>query len=385
MELKKTKINNLVVVHDSKRIPLSSLERAKRPGCYPYYGATGILDYVDDYLFDGHYILLGEDGTVITKSGKPVLQFVYGKFWVSNHAHILTNSKLVTLDYLYYLLMNTSVTSIVTGAVQPKISQANLLNLEVFYHEDLTIQAKIAHVLKKIDEKILINDKTIANLEEQGKNLFESWFVSYEKWGGDRPSSWSDGKIGDYVTVKRGGSPRPISDYIVDEGLNWLKIADVTDVNAPFIFDIKEKIKPEGLKKTVFIKKGSLVLSNSATPGIPKIIETDTCIHDGWLYFINSKLSNEFLYLLFKCIRKQLVSLGNGSVFTNLKKDIVIEFPFPIIPEKIILDFDTIIKPYFDLMLSKTIENNNLIELRNTLLPKLMSGEIDVSKVKIEE
>lgn len=119
-------VSEVIELHDSKRIPLSSRERAALAKVYPYYGATSIMDYVDRYLFDGIYLLLGEDGTVVDNAGYPILQYVEGKFWVNNHAHILTGKNGFTVELLYLLFSLTNVASIVTGAVQPKISQANL-------------------------------------------------------------------------------------------------------------------------------------------------------------------------------------------------------------------------------------------------------------------
>lgn len=114
---------------DSKRKPMSSREREEHKGNYPYYGATSIIDYVDSYLFDDTYILMGEDGTVITADNKPVLQYIWGKFWANNHAHVLQGS-IVSNEYLYFALRNTDVKSLVTGAVQPKINQENMNKLK---------------------------------------------------------------------------------------------------------------------------------------------------------------------------------------------------------------------------------------------------------------
>lgn len=124
-------VSEIIELHDSKRIPLSSRERANLTKIYPYYGATSIMDYVDRYLFDGIYLLLGEDGTVVDDKGFPILQYVEGKFWVNNHAHIITGKNGFTVETLYLLFSLTNVRSIVTGAVQPKISQANLNNVSV--------------------------------------------------------------------------------------------------------------------------------------------------------------------------------------------------------------------------------------------------------------
>lgn len=124
-------LGDIVDLEDSKRIPLNSRDRAQHKGPYPYYGATAIMDYVDDYLFDGIRILLGEDGTVISDGGKPILQYVWGKYWVNNHAHILKASSIYPLEEIYIALSRTTIKHIVTGAVQMKISQRNLKNLRL--------------------------------------------------------------------------------------------------------------------------------------------------------------------------------------------------------------------------------------------------------------
>ena len=116
---------------DSKRIPLSGSERANRERKYPYYGAASLMDYIDEYIFDGTYILLGEDGTVVTERGTPVLQYVWGKFWVNNHAHVLKGRNGFDENSLYVLLNNTNITDIITGGVQAKINQANLNSIPI--------------------------------------------------------------------------------------------------------------------------------------------------------------------------------------------------------------------------------------------------------------
>ena len=125
-------VGDIVEIHDSKRIPLSGAQRAKmEKRIYPYYGAASLMDYVDEYIFDGKYLLLGEDGTVVDEYGYPILQYVWGKFWVNNHAHILTGKLGFNVESLWLLFKRTPVKSIVTGAVQPKISQANLRSVQV--------------------------------------------------------------------------------------------------------------------------------------------------------------------------------------------------------------------------------------------------------------
>ena len=246
-------------------------------------------------------------------------------------------------------------------------------------------QQKVVAILDAVYEKQQINTQLNGYLAELAQTLYNDWFRDFGHWGGRMPSHWESGVLGDYVSVKRGGSPRPIQEYLSNEGLHWLKIADVSGVNGPYILEIKEHIKEEGLRKTVHLEPGSLVLSNSATPGIPKILSIGTCIHDGWLYFPQSEFTNEWLYCYFLNIRQELVRMANGSVFQNLKTDIVKDFEI-IRPDDETLDsFQEIIAPLFGLMEACQQESKQLAALRDALLPKLMSGEIDVSKIDLTQ
>lgn len=284
--------------------------------------------------------------------------------------------------YYYFCLEETKqfVRNIAVGATMPSIN-TKLLGEVVVTFPELEQQKRISGILSAIDSKIEVNQKINDNLQQQAQALFKSWFLNYEPWDGTAPNSWLHGKLGDYANIKRGGSPRPIQEYLSDSGLRWLKISDVTGLQTPFIIDIKDHIIEEGLKKTVFLKAGSLVLSNSATPGIPKILDVDSCIHDGWLYFPESRFSNEYLYLYFKYIRQQLVNLSNGSVFNNLKTDILKGYPTILPDEETLQRFDGIIKPMFLQMQNLTRESHDLMDLRDTILPRLMSGELDVSGI----
>lgn len=123
------KIGDVVEIYDSRRIPLSNREREQREGNFPYYGATSIMDYVDDYIFDGTYLLIGEDGSVAKEDGKPFTQYVWGKFWVNNHAHVLKGKNGLSTELLKVFFDNINIKPYVTGAVQPKLNQNNLLNI----------------------------------------------------------------------------------------------------------------------------------------------------------------------------------------------------------------------------------------------------------------
>ncbi|MDU2580572.1 MAG: restriction endonuclease subunit S [Veillonella sp.] len=290
-------------------------------------------------------------------------------------------------DFIYYLVCSPlvrelAIKSMVGSSGRQRVQTDVVQNLEIMV-PDYEKQRRISGLLKSLDDKIALNNAINNNLEQQAQAIFQSWFIDYEPFGGKMPEDWTLGILGDFVEIKRGGSPRPIQEYLAEDGFRWLKISDATGITSPYILDIKEHIKESGLKKTVFLNAGSLVLSNSATPGIPKILDVDSCIHDGWLYFPKSKLSNEYLYLYFKYIRKGLVALGNGSVFTNLKTDILKNYPTALPSEGVLADFESIIQPMFEQILTLTRENHSLNLLRDTLLPKLMSGELDVTDIDL--
>jgi type I restriction enzyme S subunit len=124
-------LDSFIEILDSKRIPLASNERAKRKGNIPYYGATSIMDYVDDCIFDEILLLMGEDGSVVRNDGTPFLQYIWGKSWVNNHAHVMKSKSSLSLEALYIALLNKNVTMFVTGAVQPKINQGNLKQIPI--------------------------------------------------------------------------------------------------------------------------------------------------------------------------------------------------------------------------------------------------------------
>ena len=158
-------LSDISEIHDSKRVPLSKREREKRENIYPYYGAASLMDYVDDYIFDGEYVLMGEDGTVVDANGYPILQYVWGKFWVNNHAHVLTGKEPFSNHYLYLLLKTTNVSHMVTGAVQPKINQKNLNSLKCIIPN--------TKLLNKFNSLVRYKFEIIKNLSEEKQDLIE--------------------------------------------------------------------------------------------------------------------------------------------------------------------------------------------------------------------
>ena len=170
-------VDDIAEFYDSMRKPLSSLERADMERIYPYYGAVSIVDYVDDFIFDGEYLLLSEDGIyVVDENGHPLLQHITGKFWANNHAHILKGKSGFNEDSLYLFLANTNMAPIVTGAAQPKINQANLKSFSITIPTSEVIENFNALIQPFFDQR-LSNEAEVKKLESL-KDLFLSRLVN---------------------------------------------------------------------------------------------------------------------------------------------------------------------------------------------------------------
>lgn len=139
---------------DRFRLPVTKASRSA--GIYPYYGANGVQDYVGEFIFDGTYLLMGEDGSVTQADGTPVLNWATGRIWVNNHAHVLAEKDGgVSLRFLYYFLQVVDIRSIVTGSAQPKLNQGNMNTIAVPVPNQGE-QRRLVGILDKFDA--LVND-----------------------------------------------------------------------------------------------------------------------------------------------------------------------------------------------------------------------------------
>ncbi len=360
-----------------------------------------------------------QQGDILVSNIRPYFK----KIWratcngtASNDVIIFCANEGVDNLYLYYLLADDRFFAyVMTGAKgtkMPRGDKKQMLQYPVNL-PPLEEQKRIAEILGSLDDKIELLQKQNKTLEDMAKAVFKSWFVDFDvvrakQKGlpkadimreyhlteelydlfpssfadsplGPIPSGWEVKKIGELVSVVRGGSPRPIQKFLSKEGLPWLKISDATASPTKFITHIEQCIIPEGLSKTRFIKKGSLVVSNSATPGMPKFLALDTCIHDGWLFLDDYKgITKELLYYFILFNRAELVALGSGSVFTNLKTDVLKNFQI-VVPTGIIQNkLNPIFAQIDEAILLHNKQIQTLTELRDTLLPRLISGKIRV-------
>jgi len=258
----------------------------------------------------------------------------------------------------------------------------------------------IVGILGALDDKIELNRRMNETLEAMARAIFEDWFVDFgptrakmegrapylapEIWklfpdrldGDGKPEGWDVKPLSALCTLGRGASPRPIQDYMNGE-VPWIKIADATAAAGPFIFETKEKVTAAGAKMSVAVAPGDLILSNSATCGVPMFVELNGCIHDGWLYFKNLRsISKLYLFHILVELGEHLVQIADGSVQKNLNTRLVGQQRV-LIPLKAISDsFDSYANLLFAKMRQNSHEGRTLAATRDLLLPKLMSGEI---------
>jgi type I restriction enzyme S subunit len=165
---KDCKLEKIIKIYDSRRIPLSARAREKMKGQFPYYGATSIMDYINDYIFDGEYVLLAEDGSVMDSDGFPVLQYIFGKTWVNNHAHVLEASSGFSNPLLHLCLKKIPVVNMMSGSIQKKINQDNLRKTPILHPPAYLLKA-INPIVNSIYSKLIATQKEnncLANLRD---------------------------------------------------------------------------------------------------------------------------------------------------------------------------------------------------------------------------
>lgn len=373
MRFETRKLGELVINFDKKRIPLSSRQRAIHKGRYPYYGATSIMDYVDDFIFDGKYLLMGEDGTVINDNGKPILQIAAGKFWCNNHAHVLQNTELVTFEYLYYLLKSTNVQSLVTGAVQPKISQSSMNNLTLQIHKSKSEQKKIAGVLQALDDKIALNNKINENLLQQAQALYKDRFIDMNPFNGTMPMDWHQGTVSEIIELQ--DSKRiPLSSR---------ERADLAKVypyyGATSIMDYVDRYLFDGIY--LLLGEDGTVADSKGFPILQYVYGRFWVNNHAHIITGKNGFSVELLYLLFSLTSVQ--SIITGAVQPKISQANLNKVPVAIPSKKELQTLDATIQPIFAQIRNLRDENEKLAATRDTLLPKLMSGELDVSALDL--
>ena len=388
------KLKEVVEILDSKRIPVSAAERAGRDKVYPYYGAQGIVDYIDDYIFDGEYILVAEDGNNLKTLDDPIVTWASGKFWVNNHAHILGSTDKANLRYVYYYLMAHDLRGLITGSAQPKLNQHNLGQYELNL-PSREVQDEVAAFLSTIDEMIDTNRLIIAKLTSLAKTIYDYWFVQfdfpneskepYKSSGGKMiwddsliraiPENWAVSKLGIECETLLGGTPDTnVAEYWNGE-LPWLNSGEVA--NSPVVTSNKS-ITQLGLDNSAssFAKAGAVVMSITRYIR-PSVLAIDACFNQSVVAVIpNNVYHTAFIYPLMQSNIARYLQLRTGAQQPHINKEIV-DNTLVVQPPTAVLDaYYAKVEPLYEAQIDKAFENRELIALRNFLLPMLMNGQI---------
>ena len=397
------KLQEVFDIHNSKRIPLSKMERNKQVNkLFPYYGAQGIIDYVEDFLFNGEYLLVAEDGENLKTRNENIAQVANGKFWVNNHAHILSVKENFNTYYLLNKLNSMDISGYLTGTVQPKLSRRNLEQIRLNL-PDKNTQDKIGNFILKLSNKLQVNQNIIANLEELLQTLFKRWFVDFEfpdengnpykSSGGEMvdselgkiPKYWKVSNLDKIASfVSRGITPKynensDIQIPIINQKVNKGPRLDLQYIK---YFDGQNRIKKE-----LYAQKNDLLLNSLGQGTLGRIHlftrKSEEFLIDQHISIIRfDNINYSYFYYAHintDLIQGQIDSLISGStgmLMLNITKIRNLKVILP--TEELVLKYSKLVNEYFGKITQLIYENENLTQLRNTLLPKLMSGEIEI-------
>lgn len=387
MEWKEVRLGDVLINFDKKRKPLSATQRKSFQGIYRYYGAQGIIDYVKDYIFDGTYLLIAEDGENLNSRKEPIAQIVKGKFWVNNHAHIVQTNEKMNLYYLMRILNLTNISGFITGAAQPKLNQDNLNRITLTVPSRET-QDRIASILSSLDKKIETNNKINANLEEMAQAIFKNWFVDFapfkdgkfvESELGMIPEGWRVGTLSEVASfISRGISPK--YDTTTDE---WVLGQTCVRNNIVTLNNARTHLPKK--KNEKWVKQWDVLINSTGMGSLGRVgivyFDKDNVALDSHLTVV--RVDNQQLrhYIGRNLLSRQgeIENMAVGSTGqTELPRDSVKGMKIIIPNADDIEPFNKTIEAIALKIYSHLMQNQQLATLRDTLLPRLMSGEIEV-------
>ena len=364
------RLDELCEILDSKRVPLSAMQRAKRKGPYPYYGAQSVIDHVDDYLLDGEYLLVAEDGANLVTRTQDIANLVNGKIWVNNHAHILGYNGKCPLRLLGFLLNNSNISPYVTGCAQPKLNQENLRRITFSLPEKVD---EVSSILSSLDSKIENNRKICANLEAQAQALFKHWFIDFAPF---RDGKFVESELG---MIPEGWRVNTIDDFC--RVFTGKKNTNQAENNGKYPFF---SCAPNPLKSNDYLYDGYAIIiaGNGSYTGRTQLYNGKFDLYQRTYACVAKERSFDkkivFFYLVMKQTfeREKMGGTRGSSIPFIVMNDIAKQYFC--YNEYIVTEFCNIVRPILDMTQALRIESSRLSTLRDTLLPKLMSGEIKV-------
>jgi type I restriction enzyme S subunit len=366
-------LGELVDNFDGRRIPVKESDR--RPGPYPYYGASGVVDHVDGYLFDGEYLLVAEDGENLRTRRTPVAFLASGRFWVNNHAHVLKANSNADTRFLNYALSTTDIGGYITGSTMPKLTQGNLHRIPVVA-PPLAQQCRIAAILAALDDKIALNRRTSETLQMTARALFKSWFVAEARTGA---AGWRSCTIGDLAEVVGGSTPSTAEPRFWNGNHYWATPKDLAGLRTPVLLSTERTLTDAGLGQisSGLLPAGTVLMSSRAPIGYLAITEVPVAINQG---FIAMKprpgVSGLFLLHWAASSQNQILSRANGSTFLEISKSSFRPIEVHAPPADAMASFDRVVRPIHERVVANERQIGVLAEIRDALLPRLLSGQL---------
>jgi type I restriction enzyme S subunit len=395
------KLGDLTINLDTKRKPVKEADR--RPGPYPYYGASGIVDHVDGYIFDGEHLLIAEDGENLRTRQTPIAFRATGKFWVNNHAHIVVGNERASTRYLEYAVLASDITSYLTGAVMPKLTQGNMNRIEVPC-PSRDVQDQIVGILGSLDDRITLLRETNTTLEAIAQALFKSWFVDFDpvhakmrgeapegmdeatatlfpdsfedSEHGPAPKGWEFSTLGKSFELTMGQSPPGDTYNQTENGLPFYQ--GRTDFG--FRFPTK-RIYCNAPTRLAEI--GDALVSVRAPVGDVNMAIERCCIGRGVAAVRHQSGCVGYTFYAMKNLGSHFENFDSeGTIFGSINKKDFEALPVVAPNEGVLFAFDEISKA-----LDGSIEINEqkirvLVEIRDTLLPRLITGHIQMQEIK---
>jgi len=370
------KLGELCEVLDSKRKPITKRDRTE--GNYPYYGATGIVDYVGDYIFDEKLVLIGEDGAK-WNSGEKTAFIADGKYWVNNHAHVIKPIRTLLVDeWLVYYFLFKDLKEFITGLTVPKLNQSQLKNIPIPLPPLITQQK----IVEKIDRIFTEIDKATAAAEANVKNV-EALFQSYLKQIFDyKCEHWEMVRLGDVLETSAGGTPlKSIKKYYEGGDIPWLMSGEVCSKD---IFTSLHKITKLGVDNSsakLFPTNTTLIAMYGATAGQVGILRFPATTNQAVCGIMpNKNYLPEFLYYYLSFYKKTLLLEVSGVAQPNLSQIKIKNIPLPKISlgiqQKMLAKIDEISAQVSKLNQLWKDKVNNLIFLQQSILKQAFNGEL---------
>lgn len=355
-------------------------------GQYPVYGSGGLMRYVDSKLYDGPSILIPRKGTLNN------IMFVESPFWtVDTMFWSIINTDKVDPKFLFYSICKRDFASMNVGSAVPSMTVNILNDIQISYPKNIEDQRRIASILSSLDRKIELNNKINADLEEMAQAIFKNWFVDFEPFKDGKfvdselgmiPEGWKVGRADDFYQINIGKTPpRKEHKWFSTNPADkiWVSIANMGN-SGIFISDSSEYLTKEAVDRhnIIMVPRNTILLSFKLTVGRVAIADKELTTNEAIARFILSDDKYmEYLYLYLKNFDYN--SLGSTSSIATAVNSKTIKGMQMLQPsDKIIDAFHIQVKPIFEKIRSLTKENSHLSTLRDTLLPRLMSGELEV-------